>query len=233
MPNHSDESAETPVVAPAIESGTVAVIRDAEAGGIEVLMLRRAPLERDTFSGMWVFPGGKVDEADRAGGADERGAARIAAVREAAEEADIELSPESLHPMDRWEPEARPEVTRRFSAWIFMAPAGEGVVTTDGTEIHDHEWVSPSEAIRRHAAGIMGIVPPTWISLLQLSEHDSVASAMEWVRNRTPEDFYSRLTEVDGETILIWHGDELSGGGEGDRHRLAMVPGAWRYERNV
>ncbi|HEV7913572.1 MAG TPA: NUDIX hydrolase, partial [Albitalea sp.] len=45
-------------------SATLVVVRDAPAGGIEVLLLLRA--ERGDYnSGAWVFPGGLVDAADR------------------------------------------------------------------------------------------------------------------------------------------------------------------------
>ena len=43
-------------------SGTVVVLRDAEPG-LEVLLLQRA--SRDGGAGPWVFPGGKVEPADR------------------------------------------------------------------------------------------------------------------------------------------------------------------------
>ena len=47
---------------PAIPAATVVLVRDG-ATGLEVLMLHRA--SRVAFGGMWVFPGGKVDEEDR------------------------------------------------------------------------------------------------------------------------------------------------------------------------
>jgi 8-oxo-dGTP pyrophosphatase MutT (NUDIX family) len=215
----------------AIPSGTVAVIRDGQGGGIEVLMLRRSSHERDTFSGMWVFPGGKVDDADRRESAEEQEAARIAAVRETLEEADLHLSLDSLHAIDRWEPEREDGQPRRFSAWIFLAPAGEGAVTVDGIEIHEHDWVSPADALARHAADEMGIVPPTWVTLHKLLEHESVDEAMAWVRARQPEDYRTRMITLEETLVLLWHGDELLDGAEGDRHRLFMIEGAWRYER--
>lgn len=218
--------------APAIPSGTVAVVRDGDGAGIEVLMLRRARSERDRFSGMWVFPGGKVDEADRAESADERVAAMVAAVRECREEAGIELPPDSVHPIARWEPEPTDGVLRRFAAWVFIAPATRGVVAIDGTEIHDHEWMRPSDALARQAAGGMELAPPTWVILHQLSAHETTAAALAWVRSREPEHFLTRLTRVDEQPVALWHGDEWYDGTPGGVHRLWLVPGAWRYERS-
>ena len=50
-----------PVPRPA---ATLVVLRDAEAGGLEVLLMRRAR-SGDAFSNAWVFPGGQVDAGDR------------------------------------------------------------------------------------------------------------------------------------------------------------------------
>ena len=50
--------------------------------GFEVLMLQRSTV--GAFAGMWVFPGGRIDDADE--GHDDLSKARSDAVREAAEE---------------------------------------------------------------------------------------------------------------------------------------------------
>src|SRR5204863_1919616 len=73
-----------------IPAATVVLARDC-ADGIEVLMLRRS--SRGAFGGMWVFPGGRVenDDVDPAAPGDELGTARRAAVREAKEEADVRV----------------------------------------------------------------------------------------------------------------------------------------------
>ncbi len=52
-----------PVTSPVRAAATVVVLRDGE-GGLEVLMLRRN-LRSHVLGGAFVFPGGKLDEADR------------------------------------------------------------------------------------------------------------------------------------------------------------------------
>lgn len=52
-----------PALVPVKPAATVLLIRDAEAGGIEVFMLRRT-FNAAFASGMFVFPGGKVDDVD-------------------------------------------------------------------------------------------------------------------------------------------------------------------------
>ena len=79
----ADQAEQAPGVMPAIPSATVVLLRDASAGP-EVLMLRKN--SEIAFGGMWVFPGGKIDDADRAAADDELGAAQVAAARETLEE---------------------------------------------------------------------------------------------------------------------------------------------------
>ena len=52
-----------PDTVPVKPAATVLLVRDAEGGGIEVFMLRRT-FSAAFASGMFVFPGGKVDEVD-------------------------------------------------------------------------------------------------------------------------------------------------------------------------
>ena len=47
---------------PLIPAATVLVLRDTK-DGIEVLMVKRS--KRPPFENLFVFPGGKIDEADR------------------------------------------------------------------------------------------------------------------------------------------------------------------------
>jgi 8-oxo-dGTP pyrophosphatase MutT (NUDIX family) len=75
---------------PVRPAATVMIIRDAATGepGIEVFMLRRT-LKAAFGSGMYVFPGGRVEASD---GDDLERAHRLAAVRECFEEAGILLA---------------------------------------------------------------------------------------------------------------------------------------------
>ncbi|WP_449374727.1 NUDIX domain-containing protein [Arthrobacter psychrolactophilus] len=75
-------------LAPLEDACTVVLLRDGVAG-LETLMLER-PQSSRTFGGAWVFPGGKVDAADRLDGnggtVDDFSAAQRAGLRELAEE---------------------------------------------------------------------------------------------------------------------------------------------------
>jgi len=224
----SEPGEQTP--SPAIPSGTVAILRDG-TDGLEVLMVRRPASERDTFSGLWVFPGGKVEKSDFVDDESELGLALRAAVRETQEEVALQLESHELVPLNRWEPKPVQALTKRFSAWVFLARATDADVVVDGVEIHDHDWLAPVDAIERHRGGEIGLSPPTWHTLHELAQHQSVDLALRWASQREPEHYYSSFGEVDGHTIIVWHGDALSGGADHQRHRLWLIDGAWRYER--
>ena len=101
----ADQAEQAPGVMPAIPSATVVLLRDAAAGP-EVLMLRKN--SEIAFGGMWVFPGGKIDDADRAAADDELGAAQVAAARETLEETGLTVEPRAFTWFARWTPPPAP-----------------------------------------------------------------------------------------------------------------------------
>ena len=75
----------------AIPAATLIVVRERAGAAPELLMVERAP-GMAFAGGAWVFPGGRIDEADRTFGerfGSEHVAARIAAIRETIEETAI------------------------------------------------------------------------------------------------------------------------------------------------
>ena len=173
----------------AIPAATVVLLRPAAAGiGVEALMLEKS--RGQTFGGAWVFPGGKVEPGDEAPDAAEVDDARRAAVREAAEETGIALGDADLVPFAHWL--APLQAPKRFSTWFFVAeqPADAADVVVDGGEIGDHRWATPAEALARHAAGDVELLPPTWITLHELAGAASPADAVERARRR-PIEFFS------------------------------------------
>ena len=63
MSTTSNEETFDPTTVPVKPAATVLLVRDADAGGVEVFMLRRT-FNAAFASGMFVFPGGKVDDVD-------------------------------------------------------------------------------------------------------------------------------------------------------------------------
>jgi 8-oxo-dGTP pyrophosphatase MutT (NUDIX family) len=219
---------------PAIPAATVILVRDG-ATGLEVLMLHR--VSKVAFGGMWVFPGGRVDEGDwRADEPDdEMATARRAAAREALEECGLAVDPDDLVTFSHWLP---PAITpRRYSTWFFLARATAGEVLVDGGEIHEHEWLAAREVLDRRDRGEVDLAPPTWVTLHDLAEHADVDSALAAAAARDPLPHYeTRWAEVDDGAVAMWRGDAGYDTAQpdvvGGRHRLWMLRSGWRLERD-
>ena len=78
----------------AIPAATLIVVRERAGGPPELLMVERAP-DMAFAGGAWVFPGGRIDQADEEFAKTlgrEDGAARVAAIREALEETAVPIA---------------------------------------------------------------------------------------------------------------------------------------------
>ncbi len=213
---------------PVHDAATVVLVRDTDAG-LECLMLRKT--KGQAFGGLWVFPGGRVEDVDGTG----LEGARAAAVREAREETGLVLDADSLVPFSHWNPPA--EAPRRYATWFFLAglPAGAADVIVDGKEIGDHVWTAPAAALERHRGGEVDLLPPTWISLRRIAEMPDVATAVAEVAAGRVDHFTTRVADADGVLVTMWEPDAAYESGDlataGARHRLVMDPDGWRYER--
>ncbi len=216
-------------------AASVVVLRDAPHGCEALLVLRNPQLS--FHGGSWVFPGGRIDAEDytRAGqGDDVVSAARMAAIREAKEEAAVDIVHGELVLYSRWiTPEGLP---KRFDTWFFLAPTSSEQVQVDGGEIFDHRWIRPQDALQAQRSGEMELPPPTWVTLHQLSRARSLAEALAGARARLFEEFLPRLHILGDGACSVYGGDAAYEGGElesaGPRHRLWMLPDGWRYERD-
>jgi 8-oxo-dGTP pyrophosphatase MutT (NUDIX family) len=219
-----------------IPAATVVLLRPAPCGvGVETLMLHKTA--RQSFGGMWVFPGGKVEPGDERPDADEVGDARRAAVREAAEETGLVIPERELVPFAHWVPP--PAAPKRFSTWFFLAslPEGSADVVVDGGEIGDHIWTTPVDALARHALGEVELAPPTWVTLHALAEAVSPDDALARARREDVAYFSTRIYGHGEALMAVWAPDAAYETGDveaaGARHRLAMNPtGGWHYERS-
>lgn len=197
-------------------------------------MLRRNP--RGAFGGMWVFPGGQVDDQDLPEvGGDEVSAARRAAAREAFEEASVRLDPSDLVVLSFWLPPR--EAPRRFATWFFLAPVRSDVqVVVDRGEIHEHRWMSPAVAMDLRQAGDIDLAPPTFTTLWWLCRHRGVDSALAAASSRAPERFETRVVpSTDGRpAAMVWAGDAAYEDGDldrpGRRRRLLVGAGGWEVQ---
>jgi 8-oxo-dGTP pyrophosphatase MutT (NUDIX family) len=204
-----------------VPAATVVVLRDTPHGP-ETLMLRKN--SKIAFGGMWVFPGGRVDDEDAPGAADEQ-RARVAAVREADEEASLSLDAAELIWFSHWTPP--PVNIKRYSTWFFAARAPEAEVTIDQGEITDSQWVRASDALDKQRSGEIEVVPPTFVTLHYLARHGSVEAALTGMVPASGPRHYITKVAASGESLVtMWHGDAgyeaLDPSLPGPRHRLEM-----------
>jgi len=217
---------------PAIPAATVVLLRDTHE--LEVLMLHKT--SSIAFGGMWVFPGGRVDPEDYPEDGDADIAARNAAVRETAEEAGIASRAEDFVWFAHWTPP--PSTPKRFATWFFAAVADDHVVSIDGGEIQNHQWLSPAAALERHAAGEIDLAPPTWVTLYQLSLYPDAAALLARLRESGPRFYQTRLAKrADGVRVAMWVGDAgyetWDAECAGERHRLVMTPAGFVFENTI
>jgi 8-oxo-dGTP pyrophosphatase MutT (NUDIX family) len=169
---------------------------------LEVLLLKRTESAK-FMPGVWVFPGGSVDDGD---GEDEA-RFRACAVRELEEEAGIALAPdEELVLFSRW---ITPEVvSRRFDAWFFLALAPAHMPPRpDGVETVDAGWFEPAGALEAHTAGEMALAFPTVNQLESLRRFGSSEEAIAAHRDTEVEPILPKVIGSLGEHRVVLPGD--------------------------
>ena len=216
----------------AVLASTVILLRSS-ASGPEVLLLKRNSNARN-MAGVWMFPGGKVDDEDH--GPSELDRVKTAAVRELQEEADVLLPVAALTHFSHWLTPAG--MKRRFATWFFVAELPKNaVVGVDGEEMVEARWLCPEEAVSEHQAGKLRLPPPTVVSLIDLSQHQSVDAAVAAARRRVPPYFFPKVCAEDpDDVVMLYPGDagyESSDQSvQGSRHRATWVDGVIAYQRD-
>lgn len=221
-------------VTPAHPAATVILMRDAP-GGPEVLLVQRSNQVKH-MGGMWVFPGGRVDPEDDPGDGDPYGSAVNAAIRETREEAGLVVMPGQLEYLSHW---TTPQVVRkRFATWFFLTVLEDDQeVQVDGGEIALHRWASPRRWIEEHrdAGTTFRLLPPTYVSLLDLADHADCAAARAAVAAREPEIYAPNMVPVEGGSCFLYQGDAGYEAGDPDipgaRHRTYMIDNKLEYIR--
>ena len=209
------------VVPPARDAATVVLLRDGDEG-LEVFLMRR-PMTMAFAPGMYVFPGGAVDEADEAETLFVTGAFGsslvAAAVRETYEECGVQLEATSLVPWTHW---VTPEIeSRRFDTRFFAAKIPPGQRAQSLTDESNHSaWVTPVAGLTEHSRGRMPMLPPTSATLRDLvdfvrADDALLAAARREIRPLMPRPFAAGSREVvwrlcdasDGSVIDPNHGE--------------------------
>jgi 8-oxo-dGTP pyrophosphatase MutT (NUDIX family) len=163
-------------VPPALQpAATVVLVRDDR-----VLLMRRASTMKFA-AGMYVFPGGRVEEIDAAHSDPlQRDPYVACAVRETCEEVGIVISP-PLAFVDHW---ITPEFeVRRYDVRFYLSVVeSEGELVT--TEADQMTWLNPDQALQDYDAGSLPMLRPTVEVLRQL--RDGTFPAPDLVVPRLP-----------------------------------------------
>jgi len=160
------------------QAATVILLRGGQTQ-LEVLLVKRTPKAR-FMGGVWVFPGGAVEQSE----GEDDAAHRMAAVRELHEEAGILLEdPAELVKFSRWITPA--EVKVRFDTHFFLASLPPGQEPkVDGEECVDLGWFTPAGALEAHAREEILLVFPTIKHLEQLREFTTATDLLREASGR-------------------------------------------------
>jgi 8-oxo-dGTP pyrophosphatase MutT (NUDIX family) len=199
-------------------ASTVVVLR-AAGPAFEVLMVRRND-QVAFMAGAYVFPGGRVDDADHAvprlddtaaarfGDLDTAGEwpYRVAAARELVEEANVRVEPTALLPIAHW---VTPEIEiRRYDTRFFLTVMPEGQSARhDAGETTALEWLTPDQAIARCRAGDIQLPPPTWTTLRRLERFGTLAAAIDWAKTTPIARVMPGFIRGEAGTVLTLPGD--------------------------
>ncbi|MGI9295198.1 MAG: NUDIX hydrolase [Pseudomonadales bacterium] len=218
------------------KAATVVPITDGE-NGLEVLLLRRSG-SLSFAPGLWVFPGGSLDDADCEGATDETDALATTAVREAQEEAALILEKASLTFFQRY---TTPRGKKRFETWFFAAPVDRYQldICPDGGEIDAYQWVQPAHAISLFDNSELPMYVPTGLVLMSLATFEDSESVIGYLQTRPAVDIVPRAV-VDGNGLVsLFPGDtayeDLSIKKPGVKHRsrIDFATGLWNYEHSA
>jgi 8-oxo-dGTP pyrophosphatase MutT (NUDIX family) len=165
--------------------------------GVQVLMVQRGS-GASFMPGVWVFPGGVIEEGEDPG---------ACARRELAEETGIELGDDAeILPWSRW---ITPElVPVRFDTHFLVALAPpHSPPKPDGVEVSDAGWFEPQAALDASEAGEMELVFPTVKNLETLLGYGRSEEVFEAARERNVEPILPRVVGTREDHRVVLPGD--------------------------
>ncbi len=92
---------------------------------------------------------------------------------------------------------------RRYRTWFFVADLPEGQRTRDvSTESSEVMWLPTAEAVEKVEAGDLFMLPPTYLTCLEIARHADPDAVLEAAADRTVEMFCPEVEDVDGVAML-------------------------------
>lgn len=232
-------------------SATLILLRQTGTG-METLLLKRN--KEMAFGSAWVFPGGKIDPEDYLQVSlaqqtqsltaidatlhdhAEITAAFHAAVRESKEEAGVDMQAQDLVLMSCWTTPIlgdRP----RFRTWFFVGEIGNQPIVVDGNEMIDYRWIQVKDAIDITVVRELGMLPPTYNTLIEINQYANVKSTLAHLRKKKLQIYNPKLVACEGGYVSLYEGDagyeiaDLSA--PGPRHRLMVDKDGYCLEKTL
>lgn len=92
---------------------------------------------------------------------------------------------------------------RRYRTWFFVAVLPEGQLTRDvSTESSAVTWLPAGEALAQVEAGTMMMLPPTYLTCLEVSQHADPGAVLEDARSHVVEMFMPEVVAAGDEFVL-------------------------------
>lgn len=198
------------------------------------------------MAGAYVFPGGRVDDADHAHAA--RGSVadgesrfpgltaqtelpyRMAAARELEEEAAVRVDVADLEPLAHW---VTPEIeTRRYDTRFFLVRMPEGQEAKhDEGETTELAWLPPAAAIECARRKEIMLPPPTWTTLKRLARFRTIEEVFAWAQRTPIVRVQPNLLRDPHRTVLTLPGDPshptIEGWDVPEDTRFLLQEGRW------
>ncbi|MFW0772660.1 NUDIX hydrolase [Paenarthrobacter nitroguajacolicus] len=208
LPTQDHPASDAPVPEPRL-AASVILLRDAP-GGLEAFVQHRVTT-MDFAAGMVVFPGGRVDAADKSGwdypmdllqrhsadwqlssicsdadqAAKNAGTVLTAAIREVGEEAGLSIDASDLRPWANWITPT--DMPKRFDTYFYVAKPSPGVEPQhQTTEAWQSLWMPVKGILEAEAAGTLKLMPPTYYLLKEISGFGSVDAVWSAEHNVIP-----------------------------------------------
>ena len=190
-----------------IPAATLVLMRPAGSGPPELLTIERSA-GMAFAAGALAFPGGRIDDEDRAAAAAypalSDAAARIAAIRETIEETGLggSLAPGDLTPFARWCPNFRE--TRRFDTLFYLAEAASDwpAPVAAAHEVGRVFWASAAAILAEIGAGRAHAIFPTRRNLERLARFGSIDEARADAARHPVRKITPWIEDRDGEAFL-------------------------------
>lgn len=226
-----------------IDAATVILLRN-HKDGLQTLLLCRGN-SRTVMNSAWVFPGGKVDEADlnqadsiqskltspakellNEPNLESSLAAALfeTACRETREETGVRLTPSQLKTWSRWVTPNEPSMMKkRFDARFFITALPEGQTAVhDGTEATDSQWITAHSALQSYADLKITLAPPQIMTLIALTKFKSIQECIDYAAHTAAYTIKPHVIKTDSSRTLTYPGDPAH------PDKLKQMPGPTR-----